>query len=210
MQIVTSGGILPVVGRLSVDKSRPVILCISGISPPEWDMVWLPPVMPDADVLITHLPEMAGRVAMNERRVRAWHQPFREMAEMLFSGRRLIILGCSTGCLVALGIADLADDLILAEPFLRPAETPGLHWVYNYLLQDETTRRAGNEAFVRDYFRDVVGIGEGGVPDDFSDLLSCGPAGFTSSPATRVRAICRPALSAWKTGRCGLPAGMCM
>ena len=154
--VETSLGGVPVWGAFESD--RPVVLGISGAFPLEDGMAGL--VVEGADSASLHLPGMFSPVTA-ELSVAAFARAFDEVVGQLFARRAVIVVGASTGAVVALAMkAPQIRGVVAAEPFFSTGKLwPLLEW----LLRHELPRNP--DPVMRRWVDAIFGVTEGGVTD---------------------------------------------
>ena len=110
---------LYVVGRIHTDPERPALLAMGGIWAPNDNLHELVDWFPDATVLVAPLPGMGGSVTRNFH-IPTFTQSVEAAIATLLPGRRVVLLGTSTGCLVTAGVrSPQVVRHVLVEPFFR-------------------------------------------------------------------------------------------
>jgi hypothetical protein len=110
-------------GRLRSGSTEPLVLAIGGLFPPPDQLAWIVDAFPESDVLVARLPGMWGP-ALASNTLEAITEAFDKAIGLVAAGRPRVLVGSSTGALVALGLG--ADRLILDEPFFRTGAFPFL------------------------------------------------------------------------------------
>ena len=196
LRISTDLGDLALTASLSAAMDRPAVFVVLGLFAPPRHLEYLHRELGAADVVVASLPA-TNSPALSVRDLRAWHGAYRQAVQRLFPGRRLTVVGISAGSLVALGLKDMAETMVLAEPFLRPSE--------NQPLRELLTEALGSIAnpevapIISAHVRDVMGIGDGAPVRDYSDLLDPPPRNLhvmvgSEQPAGPARVGSAPSL----------------
>jgi pimeloyl-ACP methyl ester carboxylesterase len=162
MDVRTSLGRIPLTGKLSDDRSRPVLLVIRGIFHGDKYAEWLIAEFADqADVLLAHVPGMnSPTLAASD--LATMGRAFREMVEQELAERDVVVFGMSTGCLVALAMGRLPQvrRMVLLDPYLNV----GACWALRELIG----LRAKRGTVLRAWFEALLGEGLNG---DFRELI---------------------------------------
>lgn len=129
VQVETTLGRVPVWGQ--VEGRGPVVLGINGAFPLEEGMAGL--VVDGADTATLHLPGMWSPVT-SVLSLEAFAQAFDEVVAELFWDRPVIVVGASTGAVVALAMkARQVRGVVAAEPFFSTSSLwPLLEWFLRY------------------------------------------------------------------------------
>lgn len=145
------------------DTGRPLLLVINGAFAEFWVFDRLQAELPDVDVLRTHLPgnHCPGLVANN---VGTLAHALSHALEQRFAGRRVAVVGLSTGALAAMALrAPGVVWLLLVEPFLRTRHV----WLFPRMLD-----RVSSDVD-RELVWNVFGVREGVHEErDYSHLVS--------------------------------------
>lgn len=120
LTVPTSAGAFSVVGRRSVDRPRPCLLAVGGAFPPKDYLHDLAGQFGGANVVVANLPGMG--TPWSPVGVPALTAGLQEVAAWLFGDLPLVVLGVSTGALLALGFtAPSLVRTVVLEPFLQTA-----------------------------------------------------------------------------------------
>jgi hypothetical protein len=121
VDIHTPLGMIPLVGRLHGGQARPALLAIGGLFPPKDYLHDLPGRVP-GEVVVGAIPGMRTPV-LRSNRFSDMSAAYDTVVERLFPGRPVVVLGISTGALVAMGMrAPAVQAKVLVEPFLSTAK----------------------------------------------------------------------------------------
>jgi pimeloyl-ACP methyl ester carboxylesterase len=133
------------------DTGKPIALVITGAFADFEIYDRLQLVLPQFDVLRTHLPGNHSP-ALAETSIAAMSGAISEALTSRFAGRSMVTLGFSTGALVAMGVAAPGlKALLLVEPFLRTAHV----WPFRGMVEDH--RSAEQQTFLWN----VLGVRDG-------------------------------------------------
>jgi pimeloyl-ACP methyl ester carboxylesterase len=163
MDVRTSVGRVPLTGKLSEDRSRPVLLVIRGIFHGDSYGQWLVAEFAgQADVLLAHVPGMnSPTLAASD--LATMGQAFREVVEGELADRDVIVFGMSTGCLIALAMGRLPQvrRMVLLDPYLNVADC--------WALRELIGVRAKRGTVLRAWFEALLGQG---LEGDFRELIA--------------------------------------
>jgi pimeloyl-ACP methyl ester carboxylesterase len=166
-QIETTLGPVPVWGG-PFDSDRPLVLGIRGAFPPRDLMADLDP--PGADLALVHLPGFFSPV-IRPMSIETFARAFDEMIERRFPGRRITLVGMSTGAVAALAMRAPQIEAVLAvEPFFCTAKL----WPLIAFVQDGLKTRAN--PVTREWCEGIFGYFENGVVDRDYRHLAADPA----------------------------------
>lgn len=181
----TSYGPVPVWGDLDgFDSARPLVFVVRGAFPEIDTLSLLYRHLPTADVALVHLPGMHTPF-FADCTVETFAKAFDEVVER-FQRRKILVLGVSTGALVAMTMRT-AGLVLLIEPPLSPSKA--------WPLIPQFRQWARESADVARWVEGLFGYQEDHVGDrDYSDLLSRSAPGTVmigGTPLEPVRAFQR-------------------
>jgi pimeloyl-ACP methyl ester carboxylesterase len=117
----TSFGVIPLCSE-GLDTSRPVILAIRGAFAPFDQLSWLGAQLPEAEVVVAHLPGLIGPLP-EAVSIQGFANAFRELIETIYAGRQVVVVGASIGGLVALSLnSDRVKGVVAIDPPLSTAK----------------------------------------------------------------------------------------
>ncbi len=122
--IQTRVGVVPIWGDFDAyDPARPLVLAIRGALPGPEDLEWLRPAR--ADIAFLHLPGFYSPLLINNS-VGVTIHAFDHVITTVFTERRIVLLGASTGALPAIGLrSPQIVGRVLVEPFFSTAKLGG-------------------------------------------------------------------------------------
>jgi pimeloyl-ACP methyl ester carboxylesterase len=126
--VQTSHGVIPL--HMSGEgEDRPVVLAICGAFAPFDYLSWLGDRLPEAEVVITHLPGLLT-APPDVVSVSSFAYAFIDLIESFYIGRRIVVIGLSVGGLVALSInSESVAAVIAVDPPLSTAKLwPLIDW----------------------------------------------------------------------------------
>jgi pimeloyl-ACP methyl ester carboxylesterase len=133
------------------DTGKPIALVITGAFADFDIYTRLQLVLPQFDVLRTHLPGNHSP-ALAETSIGVMAAAISQAVSSRFGGRPLVIVGISTGALVAMAVATPGlTSLLLVEPFLRTLHV----WPFRGMVQAYRT------PVQQDFLWKVLGVREG-------------------------------------------------
>ncbi len=146
------------------DPSRPLILVLRGAVPKKDDLEWLRPA--GADIMFAHLPGFYCPLLVNDA-IGVTLVAFDQVLRFHFADRRVILLGVSTGALVAVGLRCApVVARVLVEPFFSTGDLQALQLVLKSVMPAEQKR-------AWQWCETVLGISLAGVEDrDYTPLLA--------------------------------------
>jgi hypothetical protein len=111
------------------DDGRPLVLVIRGALPGEHDLEWLAPA--GADIAFLHMPGFYVPVLVNNS-IGVMINAFDSLIASTFSGRRIVVLGSSSGALLAAG---LRSPGIVGRVLIEPFFSTGKLWALASMLR---------------------------------------------------------------------------
>ncbi|MGZ6017670.1 MAG: alpha/beta hydrolase [Phenylobacterium sp.] len=119
------------------DAKRPLVLVIRGALPGQHDLEWLAPA--GADIAFLHLPGFYVPVLVNNS-IGVMIHAFDAVIASAFPDRRIVVLGSSSGALLAAGLrAPGIVGRVLIEPFFSTGELWALANLLRALLSKDLT-----------------------------------------------------------------------
>lgn len=150
--IHTPLGPVPLVGRLQAAADRPALLAIGGMFPPKDYLHDLIDDFP-GDVVVGALPGMKSPI-FREPSFATFSAAYDAVVTRLFPSQPVVVLGVSTGALVAMGMrAPSVRALVLVEPFLSTAKL----WPLIAYLRTRMDQLASEKPLHR-YLFDLFGV----------------------------------------------------
>jgi hypothetical protein len=147
---------LGLVGRIHADRSRPALLVVNGSFPPDDLMHELVDGFPGAHVLVANLPGMAG-VYWKKTTVAEMTLTLDAAVKRLLPRDPLVVLGISTGNLVALGLrAGNICHRVAVEPFFQTE--PLWPFIANSRERLQLQRSAEVSEYMGHFFWEVFGV----------------------------------------------------
>lgn len=148
----------------SHDPARPLVLVIRGAIPQKHDLEWLRPT--GADIVFAHLPGCHCPTLINDT-VGVMIHAYDRVIRSAFADRRIILVGVSTGALVACGQRSAAIvGRVLVEPFFSTGDLHALHLVLRTIVPSANPR-------AWQWCHEVLGMSVSGIEDrDYSRLFS--------------------------------------
>ena len=162
----TAFGRIQLVGGLSSERARPVLLAIRGLFLRPDYLEWLiDELAPEADVLLAHLPGL-HTPTLTRSDVATITAGFAQALRQAAPDRDVVLTGISAGCLPALGLArePMVRRLVLVEPFLDVRRC--------WALREFVALKAPKDSLARAWLETYLGPG---IAGDFSDLAACAP-----------------------------------
>lgn len=120
LQLRTSAGTFGCAGRVHTDRPRPCLLVVNGSFPDEKYLYDLVDLFPGASVVVANLPGMG--VPWSDADLPALTAGMEEALALLFRGLPTVVMGASTGNLLAFGLkAPSICRRVAVEPFFSTA-----------------------------------------------------------------------------------------
>lgn len=144
------------------DTGKPLIVVLPGLGAQFWVYDKLQGDFPEADVLRSHLPGNHSP-PLCAASIGSFGAALSQALGSRFPGRWAVLVGISTGALVALSCPYRETAaMVLVEPFLRTAHIPELRQMFE----------AAGEAADRDLYWSALGVSaQGSEARDYSHLL---------------------------------------
>lgn len=164
---------LGLVGRIHVDRSRPALLAVNGSFPPHDLMQDLVDRFPGAHVLVANLPGMAG-VYWAKTTVAQMTLSLEEAVKRLLPRDPLVVMGISTGNLLALGLrSSNICHRVAVEPFFQTERLwPFIANSRERLEMFDKSKPAKLLEHMEAFFWEVFGIAPGTLENrDYRHLL---------------------------------------
>lgn len=146
----TAFGRIQLVGAVSDDRSRPVLLVIRGLFPRPDYLEWLiDELAPQADVLLAHLPGF-HTPTLTRSDLATITAAFAEALGQAAADREVVLVGMSAACLTVLGLAaePMVRRLVLVEPFLEVRRCWALREYLGLKAPKDSLARAWLEAYL--------------------------------------------------------------
>ena len=159
LRVQTPGGAFSLVGHLHLDRPRPCLLVIGGAFPPKGYLHDNVDAYPGANVIVATLPGM--ETTWTQTDARQMTRGLEQVAARLFGELPLVVLGVSTGNLLALDLRlPSLFEIVSVEPFLGTAHlSPFIDFARSYLRRHpQDTDKAG-------FLKDLFGVTTAGVTD---------------------------------------------
>ena len=167
LQLRTSAGTFGCVGRVHTDRPRPCLLVVNGSFPDEKYLYDLADLFPGASVVVANLPGMG--VPWSDAGLPELTAGMEEALALLFRGLPTVVMGASTGNLLAFGLkASNICRRVSVEPFFSTGDL----WPF---VADARQRMADNprNASIAAYLWRVFGIAPAALENrDYRHLLT--------------------------------------